>query len=423
MKIFPVISALLVCVALYFIVLDRGSLLALVGATNQADAAQMQPETENETDQAFDSGTNAELEQPTDAGVRVVVLRSTESNADTAVVLRGRTEALRNVQVMSETSGQIVSDPIRAGARVEEGQVLCEIDPGTRRIALLEAEAGLITAQSRVPEAEARVAEAQAQLVAAEIDANAASRLSESGFASETRAASSAAGASSAQAAIRSAQAGVEQALSGIQSAEAAVQRAQEDLERLTITAPFSGYLETDTAELGSLMQPGALCASIIELDRVKIVGFLPETSVARVSVGASAGARLINGQEVQGVVTFVSRSADPQTRTFRVELEVPNDDLLIRDGQTADILIQTPGTPAHLVPSSALTLNDDGTLGLRIVTQGNIVRFNEVTFLRDTVEGALVSGLPAQADIIVIGQEFVTDGVQVIPTYQETDQ
>ena len=415
MKIFPVISALLVCVALYFIVLDRGSLLALVGASNQDDDAQMENEAVAQSD--------TDLEQPTETGIRVVVLRSTEANADTAVVLRGRTEALRNVQVMSETSGQIVSDPIRAGARVEEGQVLCEIDPGTRRIALLEAEAGLITAQSRVPEAEARVAEAQAQLVAAEIDANAASRLSESGFASETRAASSAAGASSAQAAIRSAQAGVEQALSGIQSAEAAVQRAQEDLERLTITAPFSGYLETDTAELGSLMQPGALCASIIELDRVKIVGFLPETSVARVSVGASAGARLINGQEVQGVVTFVSRSADPQTRTFRVELEVPNDDLLIRDGQTADILIQTPGTPAHLVPSSALTLNDDGTLGLRIVTQGNIVRFNEVTFLRDTVEGALVSGLPAQADIIVIGQEFVTDGVQVIPTYQETDQ
>ena len=415
MKIFPVISALLVCVALYFIVLDRGSLLALVGASNQDDDAQMENEAVAQSD--------TDLEQPTETGIRVVVLRSTESNADTAVVLRGRTEALRNVQVMSETSGQIVSDPIRAGARVEEGQVLCEIDPGTRRIALLEAEAGLITAQSRVPEAEARVAEAQAQLVAAEIDANAASRLSESGFASETRAASSAASASSAQAAIRSAQAGVEQALSGIQSAEAAVQRAQEDLERLTITAPFSGYLETDTAELGSLMQPGALCASIIELDRVKIVGFLPETSVARVSVGASAGARLINGQEVQGVVTFVSRSADPQTRTFRVELEVPNDDLLIRDGQTADILIQTPGTPAHLVPSSALTLNDDGTLGLRIVTQGNIVRFNEVTFLRDTVEGALVSGLPAQADIIVIGQEFVTDGVQVIPTYQETDQ
>lgn len=415
MKIFPIISALLVCVALYFIVLDRGSLLALVGAGSEAQAADAAMPV---ADEAPDDATIEDQ-----AGIRVVVIRSLANETDTAVILRGRTEALRNVQVMSETSGQIISEPIRAGARVEAGQALCEIDPGTRSIALLEAQAALVTAQSRVPEAEARVAEAQAQLVAAEIDANAASRLNESGFASETRAASSAATASSAQAAISSAQAGVEQALSGIQSAEAAVQRAEEDLERLMITAPFSGYLETDTAELGSLMQPGALCASIIELDRMKIVGFLPETSVASVTVGATAGARLISGQQVTGTVTFVSRSADPQTRTFRVELEVPNENLLIRDGQTADILIQTPGTPAHMVPSSALTLNDEGTLGLRLVAQDNSVVFHEVDFLRDTPEGAVVAGLPDEADIIVVGQEFVTEGVQVIPIYREGDQ
>jgi multidrug efflux system membrane fusion protein len=43
--------------------------------------------------------------------------------------------------------------------------------------------------------------------------------------------------------------------------------------------------------------------------------------------------------------VTFLSRSADEQTRTFRVEITVPNPDVTIRDGQTADILIQTAGT------------------------------------------------------------------------------
>jgi multidrug efflux system membrane fusion protein len=47
--------------------------------------------------------------------------------------------------------------------------------------------------------------------------------------------------------------------------------------------------------------------------------------------------------------VTFLSRSADEQTRTFRVEITVPNPDVTIRDGQTADILIQTEGTSAHL--------------------------------------------------------------------------
>jgi multidrug efflux system membrane fusion protein len=42
---------------------------------------------------------------------------------------------------------------------------------------------------------------------------------------------------------------------------------------------------------------------------------------------------------------------------------------------------------------------------------------------LRDTVDGMFVSGLPDAADIIVVGQEFVTDGVAVAPTYRETAQ
>ena len=112
----------------------------------------------------------------------------------------------------------------------------------------------------------------------------------------------------------------------------------------------------------------------------------------------------------------FVARSADPQTRTFRVEIEAENPDLSIGDGQSADIAIATEGTAAHLVPSSALTLDDQGDLGLRIVTEGNLVAFYPVTLLRDTPDGALVTGLPDQVDIIIVGQEFVSKGGQVMP-------
>ena len=77
----------------------------------------------------------------------------------------------------------------------------------------------------------------------------------------------------------------------------------------------------------------------------------------------------------------------------------------------------------AHLLPSSALTLNDDGILGLRIVDEDNTARFAPVTYLRDTVNGVLLAGLPDTADVIVVGQEFVTDGVPVQPHYQELSQ
>lgn len=211
--------------------------------------------------------------------------------------------------------------------------------------------------------------------------------------------------------------------MSGIESAEASLGRAEEEIARLQVFAPFAGLLESDTAEIGSLMQPGALCATVIQLDPIKLVGFVPEAEVDRVAVGAPAAARLATGAQVRGTVSFLSRSADPQTRTFRVEITVDNADLSIRDGQTADILIASEGLMAHLLPSSALTLNDEGILGLRIVDQDQIARFAPVTFLRDNADGVLLAGLPDQADVIIVGQEYVTDGVLVDPRFEDLTQ
>lgn len=417
MRPFPLIIAALVCVALYFVILDRERLVGF--------ATRFAPEpTGTVTEPLTEEAAAAPLAEsaPDDARVHVVARRSEAQVTENAVQLRGRTEALREVTAAAETSGRIISDPIRAGAFVEEGQLLCEIDPGTRLTALEEAEAALDSARARLPEAEAQLAGARAQLTAAEIDANAASRLSESGFGSETRAASAEAAREGALAQIQSGEAALSQARSGIRSAEAAVTRAEEEIARLTITAPFAGYLETDTAEIGTLMQPGAPCATVIQLDPIKLVGFVPEAQVDRVMLGAEAGARLSSGRQVRGEVSFVSRSADEATRTFRVEITVPNPDVTIRDGQTADILVRSEGMPAHLLPASAMTLNDDGTLGVRIVDEG-VVRFVPVRMIRDTTTGVWLTGLPEVADVITVGQEFVTDGVPVRVTYQELTQ
>ena len=170
-------------------------------------------------------------------------------------------------------------------------------------------------------------------------------------------------------------------------------------------------------------MQPGALCATVLQLDPIKLVGFVPETDVDRVEIGALAGARLAGGQDVQGRVKFLSRSADQTTRTFRVEIQVPNADLKIRDGQTAEIIVAANGASAHLLPQSALTLNDDGDLGVRTVDANNLAQFAKLTLLRDTADGVWVVGLPETANVITVGQEYVIDGVSVLPTYEEPKQ
>jgi multidrug efflux system membrane fusion protein len=143
---------------------------------------------------------------------------------------------------------------------------------------------------------------------------------------------------------------------------------------------------------------------------------------VNKVELGALAGARLSTGQEIAGEVTFVSRSADMNTRTFETEITVPNPDLALRDGQTVEILIRTAPIRAHLIPGSALTLDDEGRLGVRVIEDG-LAQFVPVEVIRDTPEGMLLSGLPDEAEVITVGQEYVTDGVPVAATFRDLDR
>lgn len=410
MRLISFVNAILVVAALFLLVFERDALFAFAGRGDS------ETDTTTKTESVSDP-------QTAQNAIGVVVLRSSAREIDSAVLLRGQTRANRQVEVLAETTSTVVSEPKRKGAFVEAGDLLCELDPGTRPASLAEAMAAKLEAESRIPEAEARLEEAHALVAEAQINLTAAQKLSETGFGSETRRISSEAAMRSAEAGIKTAEAGLEATRAGIEAATAEVKAAQREIDRQTIEAPFKGLLESDTAELGSLMQPGSLCATVIQLDPIKLVGFVPETDVNKIIVGSEASARLITGLEVKGRVTFLSRSADETTRTFEVEITVPNPELAIRDGQTANIRIAADGAKAHLLPQSALTLNNEGQLGVRTVGADKIVEFMPILLLRDTAEGVWVDGLPETSDVIVIGQEFVTQGVKVEPTYREAAQ
>ena len=325
-------------------------------------------------DGAASAGEQDTPDAKTARAVPVQAMLSQARPVDQGVLTRGQTEAARRVELRAETSGTVISEPLRKGTLVTRGEVLCRLDPGTRP---------------------AMLAEAQARLTEAQLNATAAQKLQEGGYRSETAAAS---------------------AQSALEAASAGVEAARRELARLTIVAPFGGILEDDTAEIGSLLTQGGLCATVAQHDPMKLVGYVPETGIDRVQIGARAGARLATGREVAGVVTHVSQTADPATRTFRVEAEVANTDLTIREGQTVEMIIAAEGTTGHFLPASALTLDDDGRLGVRIV-DAERARFVAVTLLRDTPTGVWLTGLPETAEVIVVGQDYVTDGSPIVPT------
>ena len=182
------------------------------------------------------------------------------------------------------------------------------------------------------------------------------------------------------------------------------------ELNRTEVKAPFSGYIES-IVKPGNFLDRGQICATIIDLDPIKFVAEVPEIQVSKVNIGQEAIIELITNQRVNGSLTFVSKSASPKTKTFKIESEIVNSSGSIKDGVTATMTIRTDPVLAHRISPSILVLDDLGRIGVKVVNSNNVVEFSEVQIIEDLEEGLWISGLPDSVQIIVQGQGFVEDG------------
>ncbi|MGV3576236.1 MAG: efflux RND transporter periplasmic adaptor subunit [Devosia sp.] len=355
-------------------------------ATSLANAGVLAEEHEPEIDPALTIAQRNEEKTGANAPLPDVRTQTfTAQPMPVEVPLRGRTQAKATVTAVAETAGTVDTVHVSKGQRVEVGDLLCTLDQGTRVAAVAQA-------QAAVDQANAALAQAQLNF-----DTNAGLR--EKGLAAANTA-------NAADVALAQAKAGVSQAAAGLDNAEA-------ELDRTEITAKVSGLVQDPLALAGSMLNAGGACATIVQLDPMIFAGMVPEKHIGLAKLGLVASIKTVTGQSVEGKVTYIASQADNATRAFPVEIEIPNADFAIKDGVTAEAVVNLGAAPGHLLPQSVLTLDDEGTLGVRTVEDG-VVAFYEVTIVSDTRQGVWVTGLPAVTEVITVGQEGVTAGQAV---------
>ena len=187
------------------------------------------------------------------------------------------------------------------------------------------------------------------------------------------------------------------------------------ELNRTEVKAPFRGYVEK-IIKPGNYLNRGEICAVIIELDPVTFIAEVPEAEIKTIIKGQIVSIQLVTGEIIKSSLSFVSKSATPSTRSFRVEAEVENPNGLIRDGITATMQINTNKILATKIAPSIMLLSDAGSLGVRVVDNEAVVKFIPIKILEDTQDGIWVSGIQNSSNLIVRGQGYVENGQQVIP-------
>ncbi len=289
-----------------------------------------------------------------------------------AIVLRGRTEAARTVIVRAETAGSVAAVPAAEGSFVRRGAILCRLSVDARQASLDQARASLKSRQLQM---------------------QASQRLAAQGYRSQTQ---------------------VLQDQANLDSAQAGVRQAEVLLGQVNVRAPFSGVFDRREAEVGSYLAPGGACGTMLELDPLVIVADLAESQIGKVRIGETATATLTTGEVLNGRIRFVARDADPQTRTYRVEIVASNPSSRARSGLSADVRIATPVQTAHRLPSSALVLGSDGRQGIRHIVGAGLVAFTPIEILEQGPDGIWVSGLAGPVQLIIAGQAFVNEGQTV---------
>jgi multidrug efflux system membrane fusion protein len=294
-----------------------------------------------------------------------------------AILVRGRTMAESIVTVRAETGGILQERLVAKGDHVSPGDVVCRIERGAR---------------------EAQLAQASAQLVQAETEYNANLDLKKKGFASENM---------------------LNALAAALDAAKAGMTAARLEIERTEIKANAVGVVQDPVAEVGDMLSMGGTCITLINTDPMLFTGQVSERDIGKIRTGMKANVAIISGETVEGAIRYIAPSADPQTRTFQIEIEISGQDSL-RDGMTAEARISLPAGTAFAISPSWITLGDDGTIGIRIVNSDDVVEFVKVQIVAQEKNGFWVTG-PKDGDrIITLGQEYVVAGEKVITTLDE---
>jgi len=292
------------------------------------------------------------------------------------ISLNGSTKANRMVELKPEVEGKVMELPVKKGSNVQAGQVIVRLDDRDRK---------------------EKLAEAKATLAARTIEFQAAEELMAKGYRPRIS---------------------VAQSKANLEQARTQVAQAQLEYGHTRVTAPFAGRLEELNVEVGDFVlsgyfgsMDGAAMARLVEDDPILVSGQISEKDLPSVNKEAEVEVVLSDGRRLKGRVNFLSQYANAESRSFPVEVTIPNPNHDIPVGSTATIKLSASQGSAYLVSSSVLALDDAGKVGVKVVGDDGTVQFLHAEILANTDEGLWIGGLPPHIRLVTQGQAFVNAG------------
>ena len=262
-----------------------------------------------------------------------VLIGAFNSSTAYAVVTQGESEGIegftqpfRKIDLSSDETGAIATLEVREGDRVDSGDVVAKLDSRVQDIQLQIAK--------KVASSTSQRSAAAKTLTKRRAISQRLAQMHAQGHASESEIIRADLELSIAESRYNTA---VEEA--GIREIE--VTRAAVQLQRRTITAPFSGQIAKIHSREGEFLSPlhPEVC-TIVQTDKLLATFNVTSDQARQFAVGQSYELRMENGETVSGEVYIIGVETDPQSGTVEVKLVIDNSDFQIRSGENVTLHI-----------------------------------------------------------------------------------
>jgi len=206
-------------------------------------------------------------------------------------------------------------------------------------------------------------------------------------------------------------------ARSGLESAEVRLRQAELELERAAVKAPFEGRVADLRVVPGQHVSAGADLLTVVDLDPIKVEAEVLEAELGVLREGrrASVTFAAFPGETFTGLIESINPLVDPEKRTGRVTILLPNPQGRVKPGMYAEVKLDAQAFPDRLlVPRSAILERGEGRARTMLfVFEGDgeqgVAKWRYVTTGREN--DALVEIVPSDEGTVAPGEVVLVDG------------
>lgn len=207
----------------------------------------------------------------------------------------------------------------------------------------------------------------------------------------------------------------------------AALESVRIDLENTSISAPYTGIVETVLTEMGEMVSPGMPVFRLISKESKKVLLGVPARYASAVDLGDSAGVWFDFDTETryQLPVTFIGNTIDPTNRTFAVEIELPAELNQVKIDMIANVRLQTEKVEGAIVIGEEYVFQKNGNNVVYVAAQdeeGNSIAAERVVSLGSAYGNNVViqQGLTTGEELITLGASYLQDGSRIVNVEEE---